>query len=404
MAAVPTLEQEAAAFEYPAGEILLELSDDESGQAPLLLHALSKARPVLGNGLVENGFFRAAAGVALGAGVEKLERVCVGRVAHQRRATREACQRSGSEFPRLSRCRQVAKWRDLAAVAILAPGQVRRVTSVALWRSRGAGGEDSGSPCQNDFNCCSDSCSSGACDGEGDSCRGAGSQCDTDSECCSSRCGQDAGTCDRLPHCRSAGEACSGNGQCCSLGCAEGYCAAMGWCRPAFEPCTGDDMECCSGRCADDEFGFLRCLPIGGCRPSGPVLTFQGASNTFGEICQSGCDCCSNVCGPDERGVNRCQNLGDTACGAAGQVQLENGEICETQCQCLSGICDEPPPPDSGGQLPKRCLEAPITAGSCRGPGEACVDPSECCDGLCLPDTDACGFTCGGGEAGGSGG
>ena len=61
MSAVPTLEQEAAPFEYSARQVLLELLDDEAGQPALLLHALSKVWPVLGNGLVENSFLWAAA-------------------------------------------------------------------------------------------------------------------------------------------------------------------------------------------------------------------------------------------------------------------------------------------------------------------------------------------------------
>jgi hypothetical protein len=175
------------------------------------------------------------------------------------------------------------------------------------------------------------------------------------------------------------------------------------WCRPAFEPCTGDDMECCSGRCSDDALGFLRCLPIGGCRPSGPVLTSQGQINQFGEICSESCDCCSGLCEADDAGRLRCAKAGDPTCGSPAQALLADGEICETDCQCESNLCAEPRPPDAGGQYPKRCLDADPEGGSCVGDGEACVDPGECCEGPCLPDDD-CGFSCSGSSgAGGAG-
>jgi hypothetical protein len=163
-------------------------------------------------------------------------------------------------------------------------------------------------------------------------------------------------------------------------------------------------MECCSGRCTDDANGFLRCLPIGGCRPSGPVLTSQGPSNIYGEVCGANCDCCSNVCEADENGVKRCKKLGDPTCGPSGQVMLDNGEICETDCQCKSGLCSEPRPPDSGGQFPKRCLDVVAGADSCKSSGDTCVDPGQCCEGPCLPVSNACGFSCGAGGAPGTGG
>jgi hypothetical protein len=134
------------------------------------------------------------------------------------------------------------------------------------------------------------------------------------------------------------------------------------------------------------------------------VLTTQGPANLYGEICGGNCDCCSNLCEADESGVPRCKKLGDPTCGEDGQALLENGEICETDCQCESGLCAEPRPPDSGGQFPKRCLDTPAGDGSCRPTGDGCVDPGQCCDGVCLPLADACGFGCGSGGGGGYGG
>jgi hypothetical protein len=135
-------------------------------------------------------------------------------------------------------------------------------------------------------------------------------------------------------------------------------------------------------------------------------LTSQGPPNLYGEICGAGCDCCSNTCEADASGVKRCKKLGDPTCGSSGQVKLENGEICETDCQCKSNLCAEPRPPDSGGQFPKRCLDEPVSSTECKGEGEGCVDPGQCCDGLCLPDqsSGACGFNCGGGGTAGTGG
>lgn len=266
---------------------------------------------------------------------------------------------------------------------------------------------DAGKSCTDDHGCCSGNCSNGACMGSGPACLATGEGCAADAECCSRACEKATSTCAKLPYCRPAGEACTSNAQCCSLTCADGYCARLTFCRPAFEPCSGDGAECCSGTCATDLLGFLRCLPAGGCRPSGPAMTSEGQLNLYGEACAEGCDCCTSVCEADESGASRCKKLGDPTCGSAGQVKLPAGEICDEACQCESGICAEPTPPEVDEMIPKRCLtQVPDGAGgaggvgggggggACSMDGAPCFDPADCCSGLCLPSKDTCGFAC----------
>jgi hypothetical protein len=133
------------------------------------------------------------------------------------------------------------------------------------------------------------------------------------------------------------------------------------------------------------------------------VLTSQGPVNQYGEVCAGDCDCCSGICEADANGVSRCKKGGDPTCGEPDQMQLPIGELCETDCQCASNICAEPRPPDAGGQFPKRCLDpaTPGAGGQCKMEGQGCTDPADCCNALCLPALDFCGFACGGGGGGG---
>jgi hypothetical protein len=147
-------------------------------------------------------------------------------------------------------------------------------------------------------------------------------------------------------------------------------------------------------------------MPAGGCRPSGPVMTSEGAVNIYGEACADACDCCAGACEADEKSVLRCKKLGDPTCGSPNQAKLPTGEICETDCQCATGICAEPTPPDVSDPISKRCLEQLPDGsggaggggggggGECTTQGEQCYDPADCCSGLCLPSASLCGFEC----------
>lgn len=199
-----------------------------------------------------------------------------------------------------------------------------------------------------------------------------------------------------LTLCRPRGEPCSSGGNCCGLVCSTGYCAALNWCLPTFEPCE-TDIECCSGKCERDVSGFKRCLPIGGCRTSGPVLTTKGPLNQFGEICRGNHDCCSSSCQTDTEGVARCKKRGDPTSSATNPVCLPEGELCETDQECCAAAdggaprCDRPPAPPGETAYPKRCL----TGGTaCRPNGAQCADPTQCCGGTCQLHPDLI-FRCG---------
>jgi hypothetical protein len=267
-------------------------------------------------------------------------------------------------------------------------------------QSGGGGCLGHDAPCTADFACCSGTCSSGKCVGTGAACLAAGETATSDSQCCSGlRDGQNA--CRVNPLCRSRGEPCSSELQCCGQTCRSGYCQPLPWCLATFEPCE-TDIECCTGLCDRNSFGFKVCLPIGGCRASGPVSTPKAQLNEFGEICAAGSDCCSERCQPDAEGVLRCRKQGDPRSSASPRVCLPEGELCETDSECCVGKCDRPPtPPGASFAIPKRCL----TGGGapCRSAGAGCADPSQCCSGLCVlhPDDQyRCGAPPSGADAG----
>ncbi|MDI7267539.1 MAG: putative metal-binding motif-containing protein [Myxococcota bacterium] len=249
----------------------------------------------------------------------------------------------------------------------------------------GGGCRGAGAFCTDDHNCCSTSCVSGACLGPGPPCRVTGDTCMTDSECCYGRCiGR---RCERGTFCRVAGEPCSVDSECCLLNCGPGgYCEPLAWCRSSYETCA-TSSECCVFRCRNDSWGFKRCLPIGGCRTSGPPLTTRGRINLYGEICSVGWECCSGICEADGDGVMRCRKAGNPVCGQPDFVCLPRGEICETDCQCCEGRCVEPRPPDPLGPYPKRCVVGTFPV--CLGCGLPCGDPGECCSGQCVRWSDS---------------
>jgi hypothetical protein len=241
-------------------------------------------------------------------------------------------------------------------------------------------------PCTADYNCCSGTCSLGSCIGSGTPCLTAGEPAGSDLQCCS-RLRDTDGRCRAHPVCRPRGEPCSSGAQCCSLYCENGYCKGLLWCLATFEPCE-NNSDCCSGECDPDSFGFRVCIPIGGCRTSGRLLTTEGALNEFGEICASSAECCSALCEPDSSGALRCKKRGDPRSGASNPVCLPEGELCNTGSTCCSGAkCIAPvAPPDAGYVLPTRCL---IPSGTlCRSDGASCVEPSQCCIAICVLHPD----------------
>ena len=232
----------------------------------------------------------------------------------------------------------------------------------------GDGCRSNGDACEDSSNCCSGACTNGTCDGDGPSCLAMGEACPIDGDqCCGKSCDATTMTCARTELCRVAGEACSSAADCCSAFCRGGYCEIPIGCRPSFEVCSVDP-DCCSGLCQEDAAGVRRCMPLGGCRVSGPVLTPFGETNRHGEICANASQCCSGICGTDSDGLSRCEKVGDS-----GLVCFPDGELCEADFECCSNRCTTP---RIGS--PKRCVHSDFGS-VCRAPGETCADSGECC-------------------------
>ena len=108
-----------------------------------------------------------------------------------------------------------------------------------------------GDGCSQDSDCCSSSCTNGACGGTNNTCANDGDSCSQDSDCCSSSCTN--GTCGN-GMCANDGDACSQDSDCCSSTCTNGTCGSGSTCGNAGDPC-GTDSDCCSQSC-DQDYGM----------------------------------------------------------------------------------------------------------------------------------------------------
>ncbi len=231
--------------------------------------------------------------------------------------------------------------------------------------------------CEEDEDCCSNSCGTdNLCELVG-TCLTSGELCGDDTPCCSGFCedlGEDGHRCMPVSSCRAEGDLCTAASDCCSGVCGEdGLCPVMAECQTVGEPCTGFH-ECCSGLCADPGTGVPVCQTISGCRP-------------IGDICQTAGDCCSGVCEEYETtGIKRC--IFEGSC-------LEPGELCwEGQ---PANCC-----PVGGGLGNSLCLPTVLelqrcysedTVDECLETGEECSFSDQCCEGFCLPNEEGV-FVC----------
>ncbi|MBL8952450.1 MAG: hypothetical protein JNK82_16840, partial [Myxococcaceae bacterium] len=272
---------------------------------------------------------------------------------------------------------------------------------------------DVGAPCASGAECCTQTCTNGACATlGGGTCKVLGQACGSGGECCSSNC--QAGVCAKAYYCQPNGDVCTSDDECCGHACsgssgAPGRCEMVtggggGGCIQEGNPCSGGS-NCCSRICFDPGSGVSVCLPAGGCRltgtwcnsaqdccgggtnPNGSVMCSGGrcdngqSCNPVGNICgapvlpdggkinasQNCCDGMKEVCKPDSSGIPRCFGGGSTACptGYTGEAPccIAAGDTCQFKDQCCDGL---PCVPGDGGVL--RCQGQ-----TCKPAGATCA-------------------------------
>ncbi|MCA9704661.1 MAG: hypothetical protein KDK70_02290 [Myxococcales bacterium] len=97
--------------------------------------------------------------------------------------------------------------------------------------------------------CCSEVCNdqTDRCDFAEDVCHGLGATCVDDGDCCFGPCNQETGTC--VADCLDDGQACGGNAECCSTTCTSGACEPPpGGCTPTGVMCS-TNADCCTATC-----------------------------------------------------------------------------------------------------------------------------------------------------------
>lgn len=244
-----------------------------------------------------------------------------------------------------------------------------------------------GAACATSTDCCSNDCSGGSCGAVG-SCTATGLACTDAASCCSGAC--ESGTCTPVS-CAGVGTTCATAGECCTGRCDSNVCLPTNSCLAPNADCVAGAMnDCCSGRCEPLQgmTGVTRCTNF--CRGNGAACQKAvdccdlNCNNGVcgGEICAvqsddctSNAQCCSNICAGD-----RCQlDPANTMCRGV-------GETCNSGSQqgCCSMVCDVT-------QNPPRCDFGP---GVCKAQNAGCTMDSDCCHGICDPQTKLCATPC----------
>ncbi|MFN7133241.1 MAG: hypothetical protein ACK4N5_14275, partial [Myxococcales bacterium] len=216
-------------------------------------------------------------------------------------------------------------------------------------------------------------------------CRARGDICSKPEDCCSGACLN--GRCptqSQLGGKLFVGEPCANDSDCASYACAASYpggpklCQFLGGCRPADEVCNAD-FECCSHQelsptrnsCVTPEPTSGVCAPVAGV-PGLKRCKLLSNPKEIGEICRSAGnkvhDCCGGeeVCQPTVTGVSRC--MGGVFLADGGFVCRGNGEPCSVPEQCCNRTCVPVVNGDGGTEL--RCT-------GCVAAGEGCTTDSD---------------------------
>ena len=303
-----------------------------------------------------------------------------------------------------------------------------------------------GGPCNNDSQCCNNTCIAGLCSYA----PANGGECAENGQCSSGNCdnlnASETGVC---ADCLDVDVQCWNGGQCCSGVCSpEGYCfcaansdgllpnncpcttanecqsnnCVAGYCSGCYgvaELCAGDN-QCCSNNCIEE---MCSCAPSNGC-----VCNSNGQCDTgncyaglcencesLGMLCDSDAQCCPGlVCSIEE-------GQASNTCNCSTSEPAANGCKCSTQSECASGFCqdglcsatesigmhcDTPNECSSHQCIDNACSCAPnqgcvcnsnsqcgsgnCYAGlceSCASTAMTCSDPGQCCSGICtMPD------------------
>jgi len=217
-------------------------------------------------------------------------------------------------------------------------------------------------------------------------CRVQNELCSSDGECCSGSCEQSGTTADGRPitrcandgSCQPVGEVCGGSGatsNCCPNGDKNTGCEPTG---SGFRRCLGGDGACTlptfecetTEECCKDAYPDIECQPPTDERAGGSDLCCldDGLECAFGDVC------CSGVCALDGTGTLRC-----------GSMCVSDGGSCTTDADCCGCGCVDD---GAGGQV---CTSDAELCDPCAGPklGEICDrDGEACCNGpavVCNP-------------------
>ena len=180
---------------------------------------------------------------------------------------------------------------------------------------------------------------------------------------------------------------CTSNSQCCSGVCAADALGQMrcdvgaNLCKPADDTCVSSS-QCCSGDCAADPAGVTICQPTGGCQASGTVCTQaaqcctlfcdatghcgSGLCKPQGQTCTSSRECCDGNCQ-----AGTCQSTVSGGCATLGETCSSNGNCCSQD--CVGGRC--------------------YFQAACRADGDLCNANSDCCNSHCNTTTHRCDVT-----------
>jgi hypothetical protein len=211
-------------------------------------------------------------------------------------------------------------------------------------------------------------------------CRAGGDICETNADCCDGGCDPTTHKCDLLTSCVPTNEPCTGLRSCCDTLCvADGFgsslCYPMCGCRPYDDVCTAN-FECCSNECGTpDADGVRRCSKTGlSCVPDGDVCGGNGAS-------QNCCNGGKNSCVKTSDGVNRCLPTVGGAC-------YPTGHACALCDECCSHLC-VPQAVDGGMALVCGSSCIPIGSGTCTADSDCCAG-GVCQDGICAQSGSQC--------------
>lgn len=271
-----------------------------------------------------------------------------------------------------------------------------------------------GGSCTLPGDCCSQTCSNGACINANGllGCRADSDVCTSGADCCTGQCalaqGASSGTCVPLSSfgagtCTIDGEPCTSSDACCSRLCADipgggKACQADSGCHLLGNLCDSDSTCCGGAGTGSLGAGNVTCSLVVGSNPSVGTCSNPNGCDPQGDVCgilSGRHDCCGcpapsvNCCKDDGSGVFRCHGGGTLQCPNGYDASdpaccVAAGQVCTFSHECCGGT---PCLPDGTGVL--RCAAASSSAGG------LCTTSADCSNGLqCITAPGSLGGTC----------